>query len=112
MVLYGKQSSVTIEGQMEIRELLCSPDVVIRKQDGSETSGFDLLPSAYFYITQDKEGNYQLHGGGYGHGIGMSQNGANDLAEAGYGYEEILSHYYNGTELEKLRETGNKTNEE
>ena len=112
MVLYGKQSSVTIEGQMEIRELLCSPDVVIRKQDGSETSGFDLLPSAYFYITQDKEGNYQLHGGGFGHGVGMSQNGANDLAEAGYGYEEILSHYYNGTELEKLRETGNKTNEE
>ena len=103
MVLYGKQSSVTIEGQMEIRELLCSPDVVIRKQDGSETSGFDLLPSAYFYITQDKEGNYQLHGGGFGHGVGMSQNGANDLAEAGYGYEEILSHYYNGTELEKLR---------
>ena len=112
MVLYGKKSSVTIEGQMEIRELLCSPDVVIRKQDGSETSGFDLLPSAYFYITQDKEGNYQLHGGGFGHGVGMSQNGANDLAEAGYGYEEILSHYYNGTELEKLRETGNKTNEE
>ncbi len=65
-----------------------------------------------FYITQDKEGNYQLHGGGFGHGVGMSQNGANDLAEAGYGYEEILSHYYNGTELEKLRETGNKTNEE
>lgn len=53
-----------------------------------------------------------MHGGGFGHGVGMSQNGANDLAEAGYGYEEILSHYYNGTELEKLRETGNKTNEE
>lgn len=32
MVLYGKQSSVTIEGQMEIRELLCSPDVVIRNR--------------------------------------------------------------------------------
>ena len=112
MVLYGKQGSVTIKGQMEIRELLCDPDVVIRKQDGSKTSGFDLLPSAYFYVTQDKEGNYQLYGGGFGHGVGMSQNGANDLAEAGYGYEEILSHYYNGTELEKLRETGNKTNEE
>ncbi len=38
---------------------------------------------------------------GYGHGAGMSQYGANFMAEEGLGYEEILKHYYNGVELRK-----------
>ena len=36
---------------------------------------------------------------GYGHGLGMSQYGANAMARAGAGYDEILAHYYPGTEL-------------
>lgn len=36
---------------------------------------------------------------GYGHGVGMSQYGANVLAEQGMDYAEILAHYYPGTEL-------------
>ena len=36
---------------------------------------------------------------GYGHGVGMSQYGANVMARQGAGYDEILSHYYPGTEL-------------
>ena len=36
---------------------------------------------------------------GYGHGVGMSQYGANVMAQNGSGYEEILAHYYPGTEL-------------
>lgn len=36
---------------------------------------------------------------GYGHGIGMSQYGANYLAENGYDYKEILEHYYTGVEI-------------
>ncbi len=36
---------------------------------------------------------------GYGHGLGLSQHGANLLAHDGYGYAEILAHYYPGTEL-------------
>lgn len=38
---------------------------------------------------------------GYGHRVGMSQYGAKAMAEAGSSYEEILSHYYIGTSLEK-----------
>ena len=37
---------------------------------------------------------------GYGHGVGMSQYGANVMAESGSDYREILSHYYPGTQLE------------
>jgi stage II sporulation protein D len=38
---------------------------------------------------------------GYGHGVGMSQYGAQGMAEAGYGYEEILQYYYQGIELKE-----------
>ncbi len=36
---------------------------------------------------------------GYGHGVGMSQYGANAMANEGYNYEEILKHYYSGIEI-------------
>jgi stage II sporulation protein D len=41
------------------------------------------------------------HGGGWGHGVGMSQTGAVGMAERGRSYEEILRHYYRGVELER-----------
>lgn len=39
---------------------------------------------------------------GYGHGVGMSQYGAQGMALAGYGYAEILQYYYQGIELKAL----------
>jgi stage II sporulation protein D len=36
---------------------------------------------------------------GYGHGVGMSQWGANGMAQAGYNYKDILTHYYTGVEV-------------
>jgi len=41
---------------------------------------------------------------GYGHGVGMSQWGANVMAKTGKKYNEILTHYYQGVKVEKLRE--------
>ena len=39
---------------------------------------------------------------GYGHGVGMSQYGANGMAKAGYSYEDILLHYYPGVRINSL----------
>lgn len=39
---------------------------------------------------------------GYGHGVGMSQYGALELAKKGYKYDEILKYYYQGIELKKI----------
>ena len=36
---------------------------------------------------------------GYGHGVGLSQYGANGMAQEGYTYKEILKHYYTGVEV-------------
>ena len=43
--------------------------------------------------------SYNFSGTGNGHGIGLSQHGANEMAENGYDYEEILKHYYTGIEV-------------
>ena len=39
---------------------------------------------------------------GYGHGVGMSQYGANGMAKEGYSYREIIDHYYQDVELKKI----------
>ena len=39
---------------------------------------------------------------GNGHGVGLSQTGADSLAKQGYTYEEIIKHYYTGVEITKL----------
>ena len=36
---------------------------------------------------------------GYGHGVGMSQTGADSMAKAGSNYEEIIKHYYTNVEI-------------
>ena len=38
---------------------------------------------------------------GYGHGVGMSQRGANAMAKEGFNYQQILKHYYQGVEITK-----------
>ena len=60
-----------------------------------------LLPSAYFALTPIEQG-YLLQGGGYGHGIGMSQNGSNGMAKAGMNYMEILMKFYQGITIENI----------
>lgn len=44
---------------------------------------------------------FRFRGSGYGHGIGMSQWGANGLARDGWGYRRILTHFYQGTVVEE-----------
>lgn len=76
--------------------------------NGREFSGVEIrsilsLPSTIFDIAV--EGDTVLIGvRGNGHRVGMSQYGAEAMAVAGKTYEQILSHYYTGTEIEKLTE--------
>ena len=50
----------------------------------------------------DSAGGYLFTGGGYGHGVGMSQYGAKGMADLGHTYDEILAYYYPGTEIDSL----------
>ncbi len=62
-----------------------------------------ILPSTLFVINELKEGGWQFSGGGFGHGAGLSQAGAIDLALRGWTTQQILKHYYPGTTYESLR---------
>ena len=39
---------------------------------------------------------------GYGHGVGMSQTGADSMAKQGKSFEEIIKHFYSGVEIKNL----------
>lgn len=60
------------------------------------------LRSSAFTIETNEEG-FIFHVKGYGHGIGMSQYGAQGMALEGYQYQEILEHYYPNTQLSKIK---------
>lgn len=92
-----------ITGEYQIRQFLALADPVIALQDESTREGWPLLPSAFFYLQPvSEEGlltGYEICGGGYGHGEGMSQNGARHMAEQGEDCETILKNYYGEIEL-------------
>lgn len=98
IVASGTKGKVTIDTENKIRSALGGSGYEIEKQDGSFVKSTKLLPSAFFTIAKTG-GNYIIEGGGYGHGIGMSQNGANEMAKAGKTYDEILQFFYPGTEV-------------
>lgn len=64
------------------------------------------LPSTLFELTPAGPGRWLVRGGGFGHGAGLSQAGAIDLARRGWSSERILQHYYRGTALVPLRSLG------
>jgi len=59
------------------------------------------LKSTYFEIIQDGS-KVIIKNKGYGHGVGMSQYGAQGMAKNGYTYDEILKHYYQNIEIKKF----------
>ena len=102
MVITGTAETILVKGQSNARALLCPEQVAIRKQDGSTVEGWLTLPSAYFYV--DCTDGFTICGGGFGHGVGLSQNGANDMAKLGYLASDIIAHYYTAVELKDMYE--------
>ena len=98
IVATGDKGSVTVKTENKIRRALAG-DYTVQKQDGSTKSCGSLLPSAFFTVKKEG-GAYKIEGGGYGHGIGMSQNGANEMAKSGKTYQDILGLFYQDVRLE------------
>lgn len=68
---------------------------------GSEVATKLKLRSNFFNIIQN-DNKVTITTKGFGHGVGMSQYGANGMAKEGYKYNQILKHYYQGTEIKKI----------
>ena len=103
LIVEGSFQKLTIEGEYNIRLVLSPKFFPVVNQDDSGAVGMNLLPSGFFYLEPDREDGilygYAIYGGGYGHGIGMSQNGAKQMALNDMGYQEILSYFYGEIEL-------------
>ncbi|KAB8126761.1 stage II sporulation protein D, partial [Gracilibacillus oryzae] len=65
------------------------------------------LPSNDFTITR-KNDHFVFTTKGYGHGVGMSQYGANGMALEGKNYQDIISYFYKGTAIETLEQAAPK----
>ncbi|HQL00673.1 MAG TPA: SpoIID/LytB domain-containing protein [Smithellaceae bacterium] len=89
--IVGTKRTVTVGKELEIRRWL---------------SPTHLLSSAFVAATEhDPKGRltrFILHGGGWGHGVGLCQIGAAVMAEKGFSSDKILAHYFPGAELRKL----------
>jgi stage II sporulation protein D len=98
IILVGSECTIKVSTEYNIRTLLAPIKDEVVRQDESIAADLSMLPSAFFVM--DKEGtNITLQGGGYGHGAGMSQNGAKAMTDSGKSYEEIIKHYYTGVEI-------------
>ena len=82
--IVGTKKTMTIGKELEIRRTL---------------STSHLYSSAF--VVEKKGDKFILHGAGWGHGVGLCQIGAAVMGEKGYGYEQILLHYFVGASVEK-----------
>ena len=99
----AKLSAGKLQGQIEIKSRLQSGQVEKVRIGGTTISGVAFrkaagIPSANFSMAYDEK-QVVITTQGYGHGVGMSQAGANAMAGRGCAYREILGHYYAGTEV-------------
>ncbi|MBQ9990090.1 MAG: SpoIID/LytB domain-containing protein [Lachnospiraceae bacterium] len=98
-----KELQILVRKELHVRAILTDGESKVTLQDGKTYACRNLLPSAFFYLTLEIEGGrvqgIKLTGGGFGHGVGMSQNGAKNLALQGRSYEEILTFYYTGCQV-------------
>lgn len=103
LLVEGSDGSTTVKTQGNIRNALGNASLVIKKKDGSTMEGSAMLPSAFISIEKrtgdDGAISFHIYGGGFGHGVGMSQNGAQGMAKDGKSYQEILKFFYKGAEV-------------
>ncbi len=96
----GDKGDTVIDSESAIRAAFGNANVDMNTKSG--TTRYANLPSTFCVFEKVTEGKkltgFKITGGGYGHGIGMSQNAANKMAES-MTYAQILEFFYRGTTL-------------
>ena len=96
----GDKGETVIDSESAIRAAFGNANVDMNTKSG--TTKYPNLPSTFCVFEKVTEGKkltgFKITGGGYGHGIGMSQNAANKMAES-MTYAQILEFFYRGTTL-------------
>ena len=94
--------------EYNIRYVLNCKNLKVTRQDGSVVTSDTLLPSAFICLESICKGGkfigYHIWGGGYGHGVGMSQNAAKAMAHEEMNYKEILEFFFEGCKIYNNRD--------
>ena len=97
---YNKNLNIEIEKRSNTGRILL---IKINNKEFKGTDIYNILGLKSTDFTIELQGDtVEIKTKGYGHGVGMSQYGAEGMAKKGYNYKEILSHYYQGTNLKKI----------
>ena len=99
IIIYGSRKQIKVKTQYTIRKIIGPNNATLVKNNNAKVKNMEMLPSCYFIIDK-KEKRYVIVGGGYGHGIGMSQCGVNELVKLGKKYNDIIQFYFNNTSIE------------
>ena len=106
LVLSGTEGTVKLLKQGAVRSVLGNSSWKIKKKDGTQIDGKALLPSAYIAVEPvEKSGKltgFLVYGGGYGHGVGMSQTAVKTMVEQGMSAEDVLKYFYQNVEIMPL----------
>ncbi len=107
ITIYGTDKTIRVYREYNIRKLFDISGMTIKRTNGDDVKTMTMLPSAYVVFDENTAdgllSSYTIIGGGYGHGAGMSQNGANYMAKNGYEYEEILKFFFDNISFEKIK---------
>lgn len=98
--LQYENTSEILRNENDIRRALGVYQTEIQLNNGQIRTDISMIPSACFEVAEIIDDKIVLRGGGFGHGIGMSQYGAKSMAEQGYGYKEIIDYYYENVVVE------------
>ncbi len=96
----GKKGIYITETDSGRADYICLSGVAVRAKLLRSQFGFKSLNFEFEEIS----GGWRFTVHGYGHGVGMSQYGANEMAKNGSTYDEILLHYYTGVSIETIEE--------
>jgi len=92
----GRAEFVTLEGEQRKSVRGWDFKIIVGR-----VLGWNLLKSSRFEVSRSGS-NFVFHGSGFGHGLGLCQEGAHVLAERGVSYQRILEKYFPGTKVKKV----------
>lgn len=103
ILITGSINTIKVKTEYNVRALLAPTYDTVTRLDDSKVDNLKVLPSAFFTIDKklkdEKLNSITITGGGYGHGVGLSQNGVKGMVDNGMNYEEIVTYFYEGTEI-------------
>jgi SpoIID/LytB domain protein len=108
MVLETSTGTYKVYNEYNIRRLLTPQKLTLTPLYGKDMKDISYIPSSFFVIdkqlSKGKIKSVTIYGGGYGHGVGMSQYGVIGLVRNGKNYAEILDTFYKNVDLKDFKD--------